>query len=154
VPLVVKRPGQTEGTTVDRPATLTRFPAVVRDAVAGERSERTGFDPDRPVLSSTRRVQSPVDSLPDACPNPERYAGPWRAVYEWRDGDVWKFSRRNESGLTQVIPNALSSRVIMRDEDTVDEMFDAIEPDPSVAAGNRELDSEVKGHLKELGYIT
>ncbi|AZH26332.1 sulfatase [Haloplanus aerogenes] len=160
VPLVVKYPGQTEGRTVDRPATLTRFPAVVRAAVDGEGAAEAdatdgdrSFAPDGPVLVSTERVTSPSEELPDACPNPERYAGPWRAVYEWRDGAVWKFSRRGDSALTQVIPNALERQVIERDEDVTSEVFDAIEPDPTVAAGNRDLDADVQSHLKELGYL-
>lgn len=153
VPLVVKRPGQTECKTVDRPATLTRFPDVVRDIVNHGTDASAGFDPDGPVLVSTERVQSPAEELPDTCPHPECYAGPWYAVYEWRDGEVWKFSRRHESALTQVILNAFNRHIVVDDEDVVESTFDSVETDPTIAAGSRELDSDIQSHLKELGYI-
>jgi arylsulfatase A-like enzyme len=154
VPLVVQYPEQSEAKTVDRPATLTRFPAVVRGIVGGgDEGKEVGFAPDGPVLVSTERVHCPRDELPDACPNPERYAGPWRAVYEWRDGEVWKFSRRGESALTQVIPNALERQIVAHDEDVVDTTFETVESDPTVAAGSVELGSDVQSHLKELGYL-
>jgi len=151
VPLVVKYPGQDAGRTVERPATLTRFPAVARGVV--DDGDDPSFAPTGPVLVSTERVASPSEDLPDACSHPERYAGPWRAVYEWRDGAVWKYSRRGDSALTQVIPNALERQVIERDEDVVESTFDGVDPDPTVAAGSRDLDADVQSHLKELGYL-
>ncbi|GAB3313393.1 sulfatase [Haloplanus salinarum] len=154
VPLVVKYPGQQAGKSVDRPATLTRFPAVVRSVIDSDDGDTSlGFDPDEPVLVSTERVQSPDDELPDACSNRDRYGGPWRAVYEWRDGAVWKFSRRHGSALTQVIPNGLERRTVDHDENVVASTFDAVDPDPTVAAGDQVLDSDVQSHLKELGYL-
>lgn len=155
VPLVVQYPGQTDGETIERPATLTRFPDVVRDVVGDDDTteDPIGFIPDDPVLASTERVQSPTEELPDNCSEPNRYAGPWRAVYEWRNGEVWKYSRRHESALTQVIPDALNRQIIDHDENVVESTFGAVKSDQTVAAGNRTLDSDVQSHLKELGYL-
>jgi hypothetical protein len=155
VPLVVQYPGQTNGEIIDRPATLTRFPNVVRSVIGDDdvSEDSIGFVPDGPVLVSTKRVQSPTERLPDSCSEPNRYGGPWRAVYEWRNGKVWKYSRRHESALTQVIPNALNRQIIDHDENVIESTFGAVESDQTIAAGSRPLDSEVQNHLKELGYL-
>lgn len=157
VPLVVKYPGQQTSEIVERPATLKRFPSVVREVIKENDknlpSDFIGFDPDSPVIASTQRVQSPTEELPDSCSNPECYEGPWRAVYQWREDEVWKFSRRRGSSLVQTVSTESKCRIVDRDEDVVVSTFDDIEPDPTITAGTRELDSEVQSHLKELGYL-
>jgi hypothetical protein len=52
-----------------------------------------------------------------------------------------------------VIPNALNRQIIDRDENKVESTFDTVEFDQDVAAGSRNLNSEVQSHLKELGYL-
>lgn len=152
VPLLVKSPGQTESEIITRPATLTKFPDVVRSVINDEQ-ESARFVPDGPVFASTQRVQSPTEALPASCSEPNKYAGPWRAVYEWRDNTVWKFSRRGESGLTQLIPNADERQIISRDEEMLRSKYDALDSDLTVSMGDSNLDADVRSHLKELGYL-
>ncbi|WP_129115808.1 sulfatase [Halegenticoccus tardaugens] len=87
VPLVVKLPGQTEGERVREPASLTRFPAVVRAALDG-RSETGGFAAG-PIVASAHGLTAPNAALARRYCDPDdrrQFRGELRAVYEAESG--------------------------------------------------------------------
>jgi arylsulfatase A-like enzyme len=161
VPLVVVEPGQYESGMsrhVTDLATLQRFPAAVRAAVAGE-SAADAFVPDGPVLSSTYCVDPPGDELPLVEAHREPYFGPWRAVYrETGDGVRKSVTRRDDSATVQIRDARVSYRLAADDleEDpveVVDGIFGELDGADVALGEGDELDAATEQHLEELGYL-
>lgn len=158
VPLVVREPGQSSGESVSEPATLSRFPSVVRTAL-----DSTSADPasqfvpdDEPVVSSTFRVRPPGDSLPLDRDRKELHFGPWRALYKTESGDVYKYARRHGDETCLCVPTAQTTYEVDRGTSIVTRVFD------DMTKGNVRLDSpdeqemseDAEQRLKNLGYFT
>lgn len=153
VPLVVKYPGQTEKSVINKPASLTNFRQVVKGVKNGKRS---GFE-DGQVLTTTFRLKPEnIDSIgaPDFA---ELAVGPWRAAYHLEDGLVTKYAavgRSNRSTATVKIPNAHVSFCEKRDDgNQVESDFKDVTIDEGLKKTNGQIENPVKDRLKELGYM-
>jgi arylsulfatase A-like enzyme len=151
VPLVVKRPGQTDGKRVDKPASLTEFPTVVRELIRD--NESPTFIPESgQVLSSTHRVPEPGKTLPDTVDR-ENYLGPWRAVYETDNGQVTKTSTHRGDGANVAINSAQEYYTTSRRyPPKVDKIFSTLD-DAGVKSGLNDPDDDIEGRLEALGYM-
>lgn len=154
VPLVVKFPGQQEGAVYEEPATLTNFPDAVRASV-NEPWRGTEFIPTESVITSTYRVPESSDMLPSDCERQSRFFGPWRAVYQDKDGRVRKYASRKDDSVTVEVRNAQTSYRLSGDGlDRVKQAFSDIErvhvkrEDASIA-----VDEPVEQKLENLGYL-
>jgi arylsulfatase A-like enzyme len=177
VPLVVQYPRQEEGRIVDRAVSLTDIPAVIRsagvgleDGGGGERvgddysasdqgegdSER-GTDPfvtEGPVLASTFRL--PESKVPKyrSVAGVERYVGPWRAVYEDRDGAVRTFACRGEDYVTaDVEPDGEATVVSREPHDRVAGAYGRLDEAEVVDEETTDIDDDLEDQLEHLGYI-
>ncbi|WP_276271698.1 sulfatase-like hydrolase/transferase [Haloarcula litorea] len=154
VPLVTKRPGQSDGDRVRAPTTLSAFPEAV-DAVR-DGAEEPAFRTDRPVLTSTFRQLS-GSGLTTYLDDPDSYVGPWRAVYDAADGGdgVRKSVTHRDATATVRVRDAQTAyRTATDDDDRVAAAFDALDPVTiGEGEGDEGLAPDVEDHLEELGYI-
>lgn len=155
VPLVVRPPGGSDSRTVDRAATLTRFPTAVQAALGGS-DPIEAFVPEDAVVSSTYRIRSPGEELELPPAERKKFFGPWQAVYRTADAGVVKYARRGDDAVELLIEDAQSA-VCRAETDggqvarTFDEFHDA-----SVevgAASEREMTDDVEDRLADLGYL-
>lgn len=152
VPLLVKRPGESDGAVESQLASITQFPDFVRTQLAGERGS---FVVDERAVAMTYRLEQPERVLPRECPERTKYGGPWRAVYR-QDGDnVRKEADHGPKARTILIENAQVS--YPRDDETpsIGSVYDGIE-NKGVRQdrdSQRALDDDVEEQLEELGYL-
>jgi arylsulfatase A-like enzyme len=152
VPLVVRRPGESDGVVESRLASLTRFPDVVRDEGAGERGS---FTVDDRAIAMTHRLEQPERVLPAACQDRSKYGGPWRAVYR-QDGDrVRKVADHGSTARTILIENAQVSYPRDDEEPSLGSVYDSFETKGvrKDQEDGQALDDDVEQQLEELGYL-
>jgi arylsulfatase A-like enzyme len=151
VPLVVKEPNQSEGERIQRPASLTEFPDVVRETIRNK--EAGSFIPESgSVLSSTYRVPAPGETLPEGV-NKSNYIGPWRAVYTESDSGVMKQSTHNDDGVSIRVNSARDSCVESRSpQPEVKDTFSSLS-DAEVKQGIGQTNADLEDHLEALGYM-
>ncbi|MFY4813440.1 sulfatase-like hydrolase/transferase [Haloarcula sp. AONF1] len=152
VPLVVRRPGESDGVVENRIASLTRFPDVVRDEVAGERGS---FTVDDRAIAMTHRLEQPERVLPSSCQDRSKYGGPWRAVYRQAGDDVRKDADHGSTARTVLIEDAQVSYPRDDEEPSLETVYDSFE-DKGVRkdqADGQALDDDVEQQLEELGYL-
>ncbi len=150
VPLVVKYPEQSKAKTVTEPASLTRFPLVVRNLIDGERES---FVPEGGhVITSSYRIEEPGDGLPLPEAEREPYFGPWHAVCRKLDDAVIVDAIRRDDQVRY--ETSVPDRQVMRDrgdrefvELTVDDL-DTVD----VTGIEEDIGAEVEQRLHELGY--
>lgn len=156
VPLIVNTPQQGEARTIEEPATLTRFPSVVRAAIDGG-DPSTEFAPDDGVvLSSTYRIEPPGDELPIEEDERDPYFGPWRAVYYRENGDLFKAATRGDDQITLRLHDAqTASKEGEYGRQRVEAEFDELSPvDVAIgSASEREVEDQVEDRLADLGYL-
>ncbi|WP_153553804.1 sulfatase-like hydrolase/transferase [Halomicrobium sp. LC1Hm] len=151
VPLLVRRPGGERGGANDSLASLTRFPAVVEAALDGETGS---FAVDDRAFASTHRLERPAVMLPDACEDPERYGGPWRAVYEQDDDGVYKYGTHDSASATIRVRDAqVSDRVSDDDGGVVAQSYGELEGADVSDGESESLEDSVEDQLESLGYI-
>ncbi|MFC5279650.1 sulfatase-like hydrolase/transferase [Halorubrum rubrum] len=149
VPLVVKHPGQFSGDSVNAPATLTRFPAVVEKAVNGE---RTRFTPnDGITITTSYRIAEPGDQLPIPRNKRESYFGPWHAICREHDGQVVVDAVRRGDRV-QYTPDT-SRHTGSADREYVESIIGQLS-NANMTEEENELEREVEQRLHELGYMT
>ena len=91
VPLVVRPPGGSAGTTVDRPATPTKVPEAVAHTTNGNSFDETVFTPEEPVISTSIVPRSAVSSpLAPYERSPADLCGTAHAVYTESDNRIIK----------------------------------------------------------------
>jgi arylsulfatase len=159
VPLLVKYPGQTEGATVDEPATLTRFPDAAMAAANGE--GRPGeFVPDGPVRVTAvglndalkGRAANHVDDL-------EPFTATARAVVEKRDGTVRKDITWRDRTRRVEIRDAGTSYRVEAPADAVRSRVESAFADVADAgvrtsgAGVEGASDATRKRLEDLGYV-
>jgi len=159
VPLLVSYPGQTEGSVVERPVSLTRFPDAATAAVDDEGDPET-FVSDGPVRVSAvglnealrERAGEYVDDL-------SPFTDTARAVYERTDGVVRKDVTWRDRARRVEVRDAQTSYVVSRDDDGSSERVDA-EFAGIADAGVRksgtgvgEMDDTTRQRLEDLGYV-
>jgi len=151
VPLVVSYPGQQEGRVVDEVVSLTDTPALVRTATGGsDEDPLTGGE----VLASTFRLLEEKLSKYGSINNIERYAGPWRAVYETREGTVRKFARTGEHRLTLDIDGPREVTVVAEDDNgRVADCYNRLTDADLVTRQTTDIDDDLEEQLEDLGYI-
>ncbi|MDQ2054672.1 sulfatase-like hydrolase/transferase [Halobellus sp. H-GB7] len=154
VPLLVKKPGQTQGSRIERVASLTQFPDVVRSVV--EDGESTFVPEDKPVVSSTFRIMPPGNELPLDEGEREPYFGPWRAVYRDSKDGVLKFASRREDMCSLRIRGTEVTEISIADSKKInEEVFDRM-TDSGVKLGKsdeRDVSEDVEDRLADLGYL-
>jgi len=152
VPLVVRDPDSGSTGKTDQLASLTTFPAVVRDVLSGDEAR---FGVDQHALASTFRLKDPDAVLP-SCEDRHQYAGPWRAVYEHGEAGVVKHMTRLDDHASVLVENAQQSHAIdAADPEYVTEVFEQL-TDVNVRPGDgtpRELDDDAERRLEDLGYL-
>jgi arylsulfatase A-like enzyme len=154
IPFVVKFPGQQEGTTIEKPTTLTEFPELVRAAMTGT-WDGTELNPSEKVIVSTYRLPASSNVLPDGCERQVRFFGPWRAVYEDVGGTVRKYASRGDQSVTVEVQNAQTSYRLSEDgSDRVKQAFSGIEQvEIEQESGEEAIDEAVEEKLENLGYL-
>jgi len=156
VPLVVKAPGQVAEKRVTAPATLTRFPAAVQAALAGDDVDAAFVPEEAPVRCSTVRIEAPGDELPIPAPDREPYFGPWRAVYHERDGTVYKYATRQDDEVALAVHDAQTATPVDADAAApVERAFDDLSAaDVRIGdAEDRQVEDDVEDRLADLGYL-
>jgi len=149
VPLLVKYPGQEEAETVERVASLTRFPEVVLSTVEAQ-SETFAVD-EYAVVSTYRLCREEKERYFDN-QLAEKHRGPWRAVYT--DGDtVRKHIKNEDRGAVLDIPDAQSGDVVGDDVQIVDEVFGSLTDAGITNQKVRDMTPELEERLESLGYL-
>jgi len=152
VPLVVSYPDQREGRVVEEVVSLTAMPALVRTAAPGG----TGEDPlsGGEVLASTFRLPEEKRSKYSSIDDIGRYVGPWRAVYETREGTVRKFARKGDHGLTLDIHGPREVTVVAEDDSgRVADCYNRLTDTDLVTQQTTDIDDDLEEQLEDLGYI-
>ncbi|NUC70865.1 sulfatase-like hydrolase/transferase [Haloterrigena sp. SYSU A558-1] len=151
VPLVVSRPGQSEGACIDKPVSLTRFYEV---ASAAARQQREPFVKDEPVLAATPGIENRM-TMPETvrkhCPDDyDRYTGDLVAEYGMSEDGVTKTLRWKDRKATVVCPSPGSS---YRTDYTTPDVELREFGTKSIAADKTEtVDGNTLKRLQDLGY--
>jgi arylsulfatase A-like enzyme len=152
VPLVVKLPGQTAGRRVDAPASLVRFPSVVRASVEGER-RTDGFVPERPVLVESNGFETRHADEEIVGPL-ERLTGHARAVYEESDDSLVKCVTWGDDDCTVAVRDAQVSYRMSDDGATaVESAFRTLDDAGVTVARGDALSEATEERLRNFGYI-
>jgi arylsulfatase A-like enzyme len=156
VPLVVRAPGQREGTRVSDAASLTRFPEAVRTLLDDDWSDDV-FVPDGPVVASSHGLEEPMEERAlRYCDDLWRFNGDARAAYH-DDGDfVRKDVTWRDESATVLVCDAKSSAHVGDDaRERVDAAFETIE-DRGVrdeSGAGEDIDEATRKRLEDLGYV-
>ena len=153
VPLLVHFPRQNQSKCIEQPASLTEFPSVV-ESIVNDKSNRTGFSPDGPVISSSLglpdhiQMNSPQDSQ---VMSQLKFEG--RAVYDWSEESVIKYANYAHSSGRFECDNP--QHTVFLDADTKDkvaEVFIQLTQSSAVEGSKEEVDENVEARLEKLGY--
>jgi arylsulfatase len=152
VPLVVRPPGGGEGERVDEPASLTQFPTVVEETLAGEEAS---FVPDEPVVVSSHGLEEPMEERASRYAGDlYRFNGDCRAVYEADGETVRKYlSWREKRGRVDLVGVSASWLASETDDGVVDERFGSITDRGVQTDSDTEVDEATQRRLKDLGYM-
>jgi arylsulfatase A-like enzyme len=164
VPLVVKRPGQTDGEVVRDPASLTNFPGVVRavrEDGATTAADATATFADGPVVASSHGLTEPNMRLAEQYCDADalwQFRGDMQVVYEASDGGenaVEKYATWDEEAVSIRVVDAETSYV--REPDDGGRVAAAFEDLDD--AGVREQGTDIEDvddathqRLRDLGY--
>jgi arylsulfatase len=155
VPLLVSYPEQSTSARIDRVASLTRFPKVVRNVRQGSWRHDDFVPDDGMVLSSMRELsQSERETAPEYVGDISPYEPGGRAVYRTNtDGNTRKQVRWNGTSATFDCTDPQAIKRLSDDEpNPVDEVFDTLSSKTDLTADVDEPTDEVKARLEELGY--
>ena len=121
---------------------LTHVPLIVKHPA----DEQQRVVTDEPVLSSTYRMKP-------GSTDQDKHIGPWRAVYENSGESVKKFANKRDKHATIDIHSPQNVTVSSRDpHNKVESAFKSLK-DQKIHIGDQNISSEVKDHLRELGYV-
>jgi len=153
VPLVVSYPDRNGGREVDGAVSLTDLPTLMR-AAATDDTGTEHLAGEGTVLASTFRLPEEKRSKYGSVENLDEYVGPWRAVYETREGGVRKFARKGDRYLTLDVGRAGQATVVSRDPDgRVAEAYGRLTDSDLVTEETVEIDDELEQQLEDLGYL-
>jgi arylsulfatase len=152
VPLLVRPPGGGEGDRVDEPASLTEFPTVVEETLAGEEAS---FVPDEPVVVSSHGLEEPMEERASRYAGDlYRFNGDCRAVYETHGETVRKYlswrEKRRRVDIADVFASWLASDT---DDGFVDERFNSISDRGVQTDSDAKVDEATQKRLEDLGYM-
>lgn len=151
VPLIVKYPGQTDGSDIRELATNVHFPAAVRAVLDSTTAPEDVFvSSDRlPVTATTDKLRG----APSDC-NADELEKPARIVYEQADNGVKKYAKWGDSTATIFVDNAQSaSKLSRRGGEVVDEVFDQFSIVDAKVKPGEEVPEATRNHLERLGYL-
>ncbi|ELK54576.1 MULTISPECIES: sulfatase-like hydrolase/transferase [Haloferax] len=152
VPLVVRYPDGPTGRRISNLATLSKFPEVVRSVQTGDACADSFCPSDGQVVVSTFRMADP-EKLPDTVADKDRFRGPWRAVYQLRDGTVFKYADRGEDSVKLEVPNAqMAYKIKDSDGDYVSKVFNEMER-YDIEKSRRDVSNATEQRLEDLGYV-
>jgi arylsulfatase len=152
VPLVVRSPGGDNGDRVNEPASLTQFPTIVEETLAGDDAS---FVPNEPVVVSSHGLEEPMEERASRYAGDlYRFNGDCRAVYE-ADGETvqkylsWREKRRRVD-IADVFASWLASDT---DDGVVNERFSLITDRGVQTDSDSEVDEATQKRLEDLGYM-
>jgi len=155
VPLVVKRPEQSTGQEIERPASLTAFPKAVRRIRENGDGTAPFVPTDEPVFASSFGfMPGDRERAPDYVEDVSVYQPPGRAIYLTTDEErIHKHVEWNGEtvGFDCTDPRAIEP-LSVANETIVENAFDTLSPADIVVGDTAELTDEVKDRLSELGY--
>ncbi len=150
VPLLVRPPGGRDGERVTEPASLTRFPTVVRRTLNGGDGS---FVPDDPVVVSSHGLEEPMEERATRYTGElYRFNGDCRAVYEANNGLVEKHVGWRDERCRVTVADAKTSWR-NGDSGTVDEQLDDVSDVGVRTETDGEVDDATQQRLEELGYM-
>ena len=152
VPLVVRSPGGDNGDRITEPASLTQFPTIVEETLAGDDAS---FVPNEPVVVSSHGLEEPMEERASRYAGDlYRFNGDCRAVYETNDGRVQKYlswrEKRRRVDIADVFASWLASN---SDDGVVDERFGSISDRMVQTDSDAEVDEATQKRLEDLGYM-
>lgn len=151
VPLVVKYPGDSTQRIVRAPASLTKFPSVVKGVISGEKE---GFVPsDRTVITSSYRVGEPGNNLPIPEVEREPYFGPWHAICREESGGIVIDAVRRKDEVRYWLSLPEKEVLLEPDREFVKTLISGLNS-KDVTGEDRDVDTEVQERLKTLGYVS
>jgi len=154
VPLVVRPPEGGNGERVERVASLTRVPDVVRAFRRGNHDEAS-FAPDEPVLSAMHPIpEAQQESVPEYVEDYSDYIPGGEVVYESTScGDVRKYVHWQDRTATVDCTDPHET-VRLSDDDggQVAEVYGSLSESDRVVGRSADASQEVKDRLAELGY--
>jgi len=157
VPLVVKHPRQEQAAEVESVATLTEFPAVVKEAVDGTET-RGSFVPNRPVVASSHRIEDDENLKSRAleyCDDLSAFESYTHVVYEGK-GIVKKYVTWKEREATIEIRSAQDSyKIADAGGERVSSVFEEMEVVDvrEDSRGLDNIDTDTYERLEKLGYV-
>jgi arylsulfatase A-like enzyme len=154
VPLLVKHPGQTTGSRIDDPATLTQFPASVRAAVDNREPQ---FVPDEPVVVYSDGLEEPMKERANKyCADITRFDGEASAVYDGSGTNVKKYiSWRDYDAIVRIRDAKIRYRLADEENGRVVSRFDQL-TDMDIRTdtdGVEEINTTTRQRLEDLGYV-
>lgn len=149
VPLVVKRPGQTEPAVVEEVATLTRFPAAVDGSTAPG-----AFVPDGPVLASTYGLDDQKETVAARyCDELAPFRGTGHASYEGAGESVRKYAYWNDTAATiRVFDAATQRRESRAGRARVDDALAGLADRDVLERTDEGVSQATRRRLEDLGY--
>ncbi len=157
VPLIVKYPNQNSGGNVSDVVSLTEIPCVIKSVVEDGWKQQNLFVKNQPVMSSNRKMkESKITNLePQNRNKAQKYIGPWRAVYDNRDGKVIKHAMKRDKYATIEITSAQNKNIVTREKSQrVFEEFNQLSDSNVVDIQQKDINDELENHLRDLGYMT
>ncbi len=153
VPLVVKLPGQTEGDRVAETVSLTDFPRVVDELIAGNATTQS-FLTTNPVLAAgqNNRIHEYRELIEEHCATIDRFTGEIRTTYFEDEDGKGKFIQWGADEAKVRIPDTrVTEKVSQSASEEIDSAFGTVE-DRQIRMKKGEADEQTKQRLKELGY--
>lgn len=150
VPLVVKRPSQTNHETVTSPASLTKFSSVVRSLLADVDADFIAGSPG--AITTSYRVEEPGDELPIPEEMRDSYFGPWHALCHEDGGDVIVDAVRR-SDEVRYFPSKQTDCSSVSGRETVETVINGLDP-VELARDSDNIDAAVQERLNRLGYVS
>ncbi|WP_254272246.1 sulfatase-like hydrolase/transferase [Haloarcula marina] len=147
VPLLIKNPNETGTETVDGITSLTRMPAVIRKAVAGDARPSDAMIHDKPVIASADHDlrYAPIE-VTEAHEYVENLSGRATAVYDKAAGRKYI-----KWGDDTAVVDVSTGEIIA--EQIPEEMSQHMQASPSDIGGEkRAIGQEARERLADLGY--
>ncbi|PSP86460.1 arylsulfatase [Halobacteriales archaeon QS_4_66_20] len=152
VPLVVKIPGQSEGSVDNSVCSLTHLPGLI-DSTTGNESENR-FPPAEPVVASGYGLNDRMrQNASKFCNDLTPYEGETRVYYEnVQNGTVRKrITWKSEEATLEVRDAQTHYRISNSSEGEVESVFATLDQ-KEVTGKASDVDAEVQQRLEDLGY--
>lgn len=152
VPLVVKVPGQSDGSTVNEVCSLTHIQSLI-DSTIGEEDENS-FPPDEPVVASGYGLNDRMRrNASKYCEDLTLYEGETRVYYEnTQNGTVRKqVTWRSEEATIEIRDAQTCYRTSNSTEGEVERIFATLD-EKKITGKASDVDAKVQQRLEDLGY--